>query len=223
MRKIYAHCESEGLVTNLQLHSLRRAACDLKELARLRMEYDDDRVPEQKERLVFILSCLGLSLSQLLGQQWSEERGKVPAMSKLLDEVLSRSSLRGETEQCRLRDKFDDLVTYYDASRHFGKSKHQIVDSLTFEMLDNFVDTTLAVWGLIIAGYRSDSQHDIEEFSIAEEVDLAPLQERKALERQLRELKSGPTPPSDRAEQIARLKGRIAEIDEWISREPCAG
>jgi hypothetical protein len=226
VQRIYAHCDSEGLDTNLQLYAIRQAAREWKNLCALRRRHGKNQVPEEKERLVFVLVCLGLSLSQLLGQQSSAKN--LPPPKKLLDEVLSGSSVN-ETERCQLRDKFADLVTYYDASRHFGKSKHSIIDRLTFDKVDKFVDTTLEVWNLVITRYRSDRRHNIDEyFSIAEEVDLAQLQERNRLERQLRDLQSGrgmvlsdkwPQTPSDRTKQIAQVKEQIAQIDdELISR-----
>ena len=54
--------------TNLQLYSLQRAANDWEKLID---SIKNNRIVLKghlKERLAFILSCLGLSLSQLLGQ-----------------------------------------------------------------------------------------------------------------------------------------------------------
>jgi hypothetical protein len=102
VQRIYAHCDSEGLDTNLQLYAIRQAAREWKNLCALRRRHDKNQVPEEKERLVFVLVCLGLSFSQLLGQQSSAKNLLPP--KKLLDEVLSGSSVN-ETEQCQLRDK----------------------------------------------------------------------------------------------------------------------
>ena len=56
--------------TNLQLYSAQRAAEDWNDFIDLIAVGAPDTVAQSKERLTFILSCLGLSLSQLLGQNW---------------------------------------------------------------------------------------------------------------------------------------------------------
>jgi hypothetical protein len=66
----YCHLHSTGSFphTNLQLYSLRKAAEDWNALVDEIMARGEDGVHDLKERQSFIVNCLGLSLSQLLGQ-----------------------------------------------------------------------------------------------------------------------------------------------------------
>ena len=171
MAAYYAHLDSDELSTNLQLYSLKQAAFHWNEFVRLKRENGLDDVPESKERLAFILVCFGLSLAQLLGQQSKSKEKRTPAPHTLLDMVLRSSSLE-QDEQRRLQGIFSDFIYYYDASRHFGKSKHHIVDRLTFTKLNQFRNMTLEIWDLVIALHRKDKRNDIDEFFIAEELDF---------------------------------------------------
>ncbi len=66
----YCHLYSELDLehTNLQLYSLKKAADGWNELLDAVEESGVEQVNHLTERLAFILSCLGLSLSQLIGQ-----------------------------------------------------------------------------------------------------------------------------------------------------------
>ena len=93
MQRIYAHCDSEGLDTNLQLYAIRQAAREWKNLCALRRRHDKNQVPEEKERLVFVLVCLGLSLSQLLGQ-YSKYVGSGEINSEVSDQAGAMAKVR---------------------------------------------------------------------------------------------------------------------------------
>ena len=65
--KYYCYLESYGAYTNLQLYSLKKAYEEWETLSES-YEQCGDNTENLKEKLVFVVSCLGLSLSQLLGQ-----------------------------------------------------------------------------------------------------------------------------------------------------------
>src|SRR5690242_899960 len=73
-RSYYCHLDSSGTDTNLQLYSMEQAAHYWNELMGDMRHYGAARVDRLKERLVFIMNCFGLSLSQLLGQNWPYRR-----------------------------------------------------------------------------------------------------------------------------------------------------
>ncbi len=106
--------------TNLQLYSLQQAAYSWNEA----VEMESDPTAEHvTERLAFILNALGLSLSQLLGQNCpSPETKKIDEPSKLLRAVLKRASV-AETTRSRLESTFKCFLSYYDALRHFGRNQ----------------------------------------------------------------------------------------------------
>lgn len=66
----YFHLDTAGVDgedTNLQIYSLRKAKRDWAELVRDYAKYGDE-TDNLRERCVFVLATLGLSISQLLGQ-----------------------------------------------------------------------------------------------------------------------------------------------------------
>ncbi len=167
----YCHLDSTGSLeyTNLQLYSLQKAANDWNELVDLIADHGIDHVDRPRERLVFILSCLGLSLSQLLGQNCpSPEKDKMDQPRVLLGTILIRAGV-DRTKQRRLNKTFTDFLSYYGAVRHFGENKNKqnylTVDQLTFRRLDRFLRMTIEIWDIVIAMYREDQKTDIEDFT----------------------------------------------------------
>jgi hypothetical protein len=145
-----------------------------------------DTVPEYRERLAFILSCFGLSLSQLLGQNCpSPAKERMDKPGNLLSVVLNRASV-DKTKKQRLNRTFHDLLSYYGAVRHFGTNKgaenYRKLDRLTVEQLDRFRRMAVEIWDLVIAMYRNNKENDIEEFkSISDVVQFNELVQHSPL------------------------------------------
>ena len=101
---LYCYLDSSGNIerTNLQLYSLKKAAESWNDLARVSSYPDKSEIEDFKERLVFIVNCFGLSLSQLLGQNWpSENQERIDNPDVLLSNILNCSHIE-KTEQTRL-------------------------------------------------------------------------------------------------------------------------
>jgi hypothetical protein len=168
--------------TNLQLYSLKKAANDWNELIDLIVDHGISHVDRPRERLVFILSCLGLSLSQLLGQNCpSPEKEKMPMPGVLLSNILKEAGI-DRTNQLRLNKTFTSFLTYYGAVRHFGENKNKqnyhLVNQLTPRIIDKFRRITIDIWDIIIAMYRNDPKNDLDDFrSISDVVDFKDLVE----------------------------------------------
>lgn len=172
----YCHLDSSGSVeyTNLQLHSLQKAADDWNDLIDLVADRGNYDVDHFRERLAFILSCLGLSLSQLLGQNCpSPDKDKMDQPGVLLGTLLIRARVDRATRR-RLNSTFQDFLSYYGAIRHFGANKdeqnYRTVDQLTLIELDRFRCMTIEIWDVVIALYRKAKENDIEEFRSVSEV-----------------------------------------------------
>jgi hypothetical protein len=136
----YYFLDSGGPYTNLQLFSLQRAADDWNKLADM-IAKDEFEVDYPKERLVFILSSLGLSLSQLLGQNCpSPEKEKMDQPDVLFRKLLKRASI-DRTKRQRLEKAFGQFLIFYAAVRHFGGNKdnrhYRTIDALTLSKLES--------------------------------------------------------------------------------------
>ena len=167
----YCHLNSDNSIgdTNLQLHSLRKAAENWKELVDEVNEVGVERVDFFKERLAFITNCFGLSLSQLIGQNSPPSNNRMDPLSKMFPNLLNGTDLDDVTKEELKRD-FEDFLNYYDAIRHFGKVKYKSMDELTLYKLDNFRNMTIRIWNLVISKYRNDEENEIEEFSSISEI-----------------------------------------------------
>jgi len=90
--RYYCHLAADGVdSTNLQLYALEQAARCWNELAEDQVRYPSaEDIPYYTERLAFILSCFGLSLTQLLGQNVpSREKKKMDQAGDLLTALLA--------------------------------------------------------------------------------------------------------------------------------------
>jgi hypothetical protein len=170
--RYYCHVDSSGNFndTNLQLYSLKKAAEEWNDLIDKAKETGIESVDFLKERFVFITNCLGLSLSQLIGQNSpSANRAKMEPLSILFPRLLEGSGADDMTQE-RLKNMFEDFLTYYNAIRHFGEVKYMVVDELTLDKLNCFRGMTVEIWDLVILKYRMDEENDIEEFSSIGEI-----------------------------------------------------
>lgn len=160
----YYHLDSSGEETNLQLYSLRQAKKYWKELNTDYMEFGEDTVL-LKERLVFILSSIGLSISQLLGQNdpilTDANRYPIQIFNAFVDEH--------ELDQ-ELKTKFEKFNYFYNGCRHFRKtisgSEYTKIDQITFEVAKDCFSFGLEVWKTVIGVYRNEQDSDLEEFDL---------------------------------------------------------
>lgn len=175
--RYYCHLATSGDVdsTNLQLYSLQQAARCWNELTEDRAHYSStDDIPYYTERLAFILTCLGLSLTQLLGQNVpSREKKIMAAAGDLLTALLARAAV-DETMKSRLSSEFQDFLSFYNAIRHLGDSgngeKYRKLDELAIGDLDRFRQMTVQIWNVAIAMYRNDGESEIHIDAISEVV-----------------------------------------------------
>lgn len=166
MNKIpYYYRQSWGIGTNLQLHSLRQAWNLWKELQTKRSDLKPARI---RERCVVIISLLGLSISQLLGQNFSNSNtGKIPSPKCLLGNFIKSSDLPVHT-QSDIKHKFGELISFYDAIRHFGIPKHEKINRLTFEKTGGMINFSIELWDTVCHHFKSKRTSPISFASIRE-------------------------------------------------------
>lgn len=156
--KYYCYLESYGAYTNLQLYSLKKAYEEWDALSESYRQCGDN-TQNLKEKLVFVLSCLGLSLSQLLGQNAVIMKQKLDRPDALLSVFLNESNC-GRDKKRLLNRKFDNFIEYYDACRHFGRvegdKQWEKIDSLNFDLVESFMQTALDIWNAVIGHHRSE-------------------------------------------------------------------
>lgn len=180
--KLFCYLDSSGDIehSNLQLYSLKQASRCWNELVSDLSVYSDTAIKDLKERLVFILNCFGLSLSQLLGQNWpSENQEKMDGISSLLSNILKSSYIKKE-DKTRLNRGIREIRRVYGAIRHFGKvqdnKNYGIVDGLDLKDLERYRKITIDIWDTVIAIQRSLDLNEIENFgSIADQVKFHEL------------------------------------------------
>ena len=165
----FCHLDSSGDLehTNLQFYSLKKAADAWNELLDDVTDAGFDGVDHLRERLTFIVSCLGLSLSQLMGQNCpSPNKEKMDQPGELLSNILNRTSVDRTTKRL-LNSTFGDFLKYYGAIRHFGRNlydkNYEMVQKLTISELDRFRQMTIQIWDLVIGIYRQDEENDIDD------------------------------------------------------------
>lgn len=165
--KYYCHIDSAYAIenTNLQLYSLKKAAEEWNDLVYIANKSGVGSIDFFTERLTFITNCLGLSIYQLIGQNYSSSNmDRIESPSKLFPMLLKDSGLE-VPEQQKLNQLFLDFINYYDAIRHFGKVKYKAIDDLTLSKLDSFRNMTIDIWDIVISKYRQNRDNDIGEFS----------------------------------------------------------
>jgi hypothetical protein len=177
--RVESAAEVEGS-TNLQLYSLKKAAEGWNDLLDLIDKSGEEQVNHFMERLAFILSCLGLSLVQLIGQNSpSPDSEKMGKPGVLLSTLLKRTNA-DKTTQKFLKSTFQDFLKYYGTIRHFGKNKdeenYRTIERLTLDKLNRFIKMTIKIWDLVVEMYRQDREIDLDEgFSVTDLVDFKEL------------------------------------------------
>ncbi len=165
---VYYRLDSSGDETNLQVYSLHQAASYWNELLDDREKLgEDEKIPDLKERLVFIINCLGLSLSQLLGQNWPcPTKDGMDNPGILLGSILKNADI-DRTTRNRLNKGFEAFRDYYGAIRHFGRNRDtQIyvkVDDITFTKVRCLRDLCVEIWDTILKIFKQNDENDLDD------------------------------------------------------------
>lgn len=159
MIRLYYSVSSDGDDTNLQLYSLRQA---IRHWVGLLEDFEEsgERTDDLHERCVFAIASLGLSLSQLLGQNDpSPPSQRVREMKTIFDSFA---------ESFRFPDwfkaEFSDFNNAYNGVRHFGVTAtpgagHQRANDLTFAETDRLFRCGIDVWRTIVQLLIQDRAH----------------------------------------------------------------
>ena len=162
MTNYYYHLITEGEDTNLQLYSFRQAKRYWNELRNEYAEFGEN-TEHLKERCVFVLATLGLSISQLLGQNNPTVQKDVPYPIDVFFEFVDAHGLDPS-----LKDDFKRFNYFYNGCRHFGRTisgkGYQRINQLTFQVAKECYEFGLRVWTIIIRVYDQDEESDLEEF-----------------------------------------------------------
>jgi len=146
--------------TNLQLYSLRCAWNEFQELRRDSGWLSDGAV---RERGAHIAMSLALSLTQLLGQNCVAATEKVGAPHQLWKVFWRQHGLHDNPEILSLTKKFEEVIEYYDAIHHFGRTpsgtKHDVVSDLDLPKVESLVESTIQIWDRILEVFRIDGHH----------------------------------------------------------------
>lgn len=160
----YYHLDSNGEDTNLQLYSLKQAMTYWEQLESDLEAYGDD-APNVRERSVFVLANLGLSISQLLGQNNPDPSGSVPYPKELLAAFVVKHKLDPE-----LITKFGRFNYFYNGCRHFGLTTsgngYSRIDQLTIPVARECYKFGLDLWQAVISVFREDPASDLDEFDL---------------------------------------------------------
>ncbi|MDD5520319.1 MAG: hypothetical protein PHI84_05810 [Kiritimatiellae bacterium] len=123
-------------------------------------------VPDLKERCVFILNCMGLSLSQLLGQNWpSPAKEDMSSPGELLGNILKNSDI-DRVERKRLNKGLKEILSYYGHARHFGQNKddqnYHTIDELNVTKLNECRKIAIDIWDTLIQIFQQDKNNDLD-------------------------------------------------------------
>jgi len=120
---------------------------------------------------VVVIDLLGLSLSQLLGQNLSSSsEQRVPFLRDLWGRFMDVARIPKECK-ARLDNKFKEFMPLYDACRHFGISKHEKIDSLTLEATAGHVELVFDIWDALLDHFRTDDNAALEFHSVRDILD----------------------------------------------------
>ena len=123
--------------SNIQLFSLSQGHRYWKELQRKKSNISDYEITEY---LVFIVVCLGTSISQLLGRNVTNynQPNKVDYPKILFNKVYTK-------EHCR-KSEFYNFIDTYDACRHFGSIKYPMISNLSISNCQSYFELIIYLW-----------------------------------------------------------------------------
>lgn len=162
MAESYYSLNSSGSEINLQLFALRQAIYFWRALKFEVEEKAEDEVDFYRERCVVIVDLLGLSVSQLLGQNNVDDpprKGdRIPSPGHLWKRFVENTPASGE-----LRPRGNDVTQFfnaYDRIRHFGTSDgdwvYDEINQLDFPTTTRHLRTAAAIWRSIVAARRDE-------------------------------------------------------------------
>lgn len=160
----YYYLTTGGTDTNLQLFSLRKAWRCWRDLI---SEYADsgENTCDLKEKCVFALATLGLSISQLLGQNEAMPRSKVRFPIEIFNDLVDEHGL-----DRKLKDDFQRFNCLYNGCRHFGKTTtgkgYESTDQLTFKVAKECFEFGLTVWRTVISIYQNAEGSVLYDFDL---------------------------------------------------------
>ncbi len=161
----FYHLDSSGEGTNLQLFSIRQA---WRYWNRLQGKTDYLDASQIRERCVFIVAALGMSVSQLLGQNVEVLKPRLDVPEYLLTNFLRRTDL-SDTQRDDLIRRFADFLPFYNDSRHFGKNvggtKHRRISQLDAKRTGEFVDLTLEIWDTVLLHFKKQRDADLDDYT----------------------------------------------------------
>jgi len=167
-------CTDRPLMWNVQLGFWRDAVEHFEAMLENADVYDeDDNEAIFGVDAAIVLVLAGTSVSILLGQQWSDNRlreegdrdGRVPPpitlLNRLLNEVQAsvRAGCPGD-----LASRFASANEMYEAIRHFGEPKHEIVGQLNPDILVRHLNVLQMVWNLVIEWRQVHDQYIPNDF-----------------------------------------------------------
>lgn len=161
----YYYIDSDGEDTNLQLYSLKQA-----KLYWASIEHDlleSDQVEHFHERCVFVICLIGLSVSQLLGQNNPDPCKRVPPPYEIFESLVDKHGLNAS-----LKEQFKEFIDTYDHCRHFGLtndgSRHWQVSQVTLGKTRNLYEFGLLVWDTVIDVFRQYPESELDELDLSE-------------------------------------------------------
>lgn len=164
MTRKYYYIDSSGPDTNLQLYSLQQAKLYWRALED-DLATDGHQVEHFHERCVFLICTIGLSVSQLLGQNVPDLSQRVPSPIKIFESLVDKYNLKVD-----LKSEFKEFINTYDQCRHFGLTnngrRHWEVSQLTFEKTRKMYEFGLEIWRVVISIYKNDDANDLSELNI---------------------------------------------------------
>ncbi|RWH67069.1 hypothetical protein [Mesorhizobium sp.] len=164
MRKYY-EVSTDGIYTNLQLYTLVQAQRYWNALVADHLE-QKDATEDLVERCVFIVAILGLSVSQLLGQNDPTPKERKIASPK---DIWRRFASHHNVMEVSTIE-FDQFIDVYDACRHFGVSPdgfaHARLEPLDIEATRRWYEVAHRVWMAVMKALRSDLQNVIEQLDL---------------------------------------------------------
>ena len=130
-------------------------------------EPPNSNVENLKERCVFVLATLGLSISQLLGQNDPAIRDKVRYAIQIFDDFVDAHGLNPH-----LKTRFKQFNYFYNGCRHFGKTTggagYTRIDELTFPVAKECFEFGMEVWKTVIGVHRKEDESKLDELDLDE-------------------------------------------------------
>jgi len=134
--------------TNLQMFSLRQANKVWRE-----MENDlaaHERIEREHDRSVFVIATLGLSITQLLSQNFLSSSKPIANPVELFASIVERHNLN-----TKLKTQFQEFVDIYSQCRHreliSDEEGRERIQGLTFDETRRWYELGIEIWHVILS------------------------------------------------------------------------